>query len=237
MEHILTNEPISDHYTVGSILLGETNLYFYMYYTGRDVYKITYISNYPILLNTRISDIGKLLTSHYQTSNLKFKNVCGINAERICGSMHTPGVKFGIIFIHNWMPKNVENIELIESEYGKSTTSIGASYHAISYAEITMDGNTLYVAIETTICPIQFYVGNTMEELTTIICERYQCLDFYITFNCDNWFFDFSNTKFSRIGRGNKNKRIRIKTHKIFKKKNKHSKKKYIYKKRSVLQH
>jgi hypothetical protein len=225
------------------IQIDGTKLYYTMHNTFGTGYIITSISNYPIELNSKISDIVKLLKPLYSSSKVKFSNVCGINAENVCSTLSKPGgVKFGILFIYEFIfPRNEVNIAKIEPIYGSSNASIGASYHALSYTEIEIDGNTLHVAIDTTICPfIQFYVGNTIEELTTLICERYQCIKFYITFDCNNWYFEFSK-HYTILGRGkgkkykkyqknksHKTKWMRRKTYKIFKKKNKLSKKRSL---------
>jgi len=220
METILKPEtiPIPTPFTLtikSNLRIGITNLYYNIYRTRETRYIITYISEYPIALDSKIYDIVDLIRPHYKTTNIAYSNVCGPNTEYICSNIHIPEVRFGVLSIYDWMPEYNKNMKIIELIYGNPNYSIGATYHALSYAKIRIDTNILYVAIETTIChpyQLQFYVGNTMEELTTIICERYQCTKFYITFDCNDWFRNITNEYIRDpfLGFGNK----KSKTHK-----------------------
>jgi hypothetical protein len=254
MEHILTPETIIENYTPPPpppisiykphIRIDDTNLYYTFHNTRGIHYMTTSISNYPSEVDAIISDIAILLKPLYSLSKLRFSNVCGINSENVCSALSKPGgFKFGILFIYNFIfPTNEVNIAKIESLYGGTNTTIGVSYHALSYTEIIIDGNKLYIAIDTTICPyIQFYVANTSQELTTIICDRYQCNNFYITYDCVDWQYNFTDNIVLGRGKGkkyqknksHKTKWMRRKTHKIFKNKNKNKnskKKRSFYK-------
>ena len=118
--------------------------------------------------------------------------MCGANAEFICKNVKIDGIKFGKIIITEWVTRNRENLQIIESVYGKTILNIGATYHALVYLEITFEDKIHYVAIETTICEpykLQFCVGSDYNELENTIKIRYQCSDFKISFDCDkNWY-------------------------------------------------
>jgi hypothetical protein len=190
---------------------------------NKDKYIITYIEEYNILLDTYLNNIFNIIFPHYDAGALSYSNVCGDNAEFICNKLKNTRLEAGKIIItewvtKNWVIKNEELIETIESVYGRIGTTIGSSYHALAYLTVIIEKTNYYVAIETTICvpyKLQFYVGSNKEEFEKIITTRYQCSNFKISFDCDKSWQDIA------YNRGGKNK----KTKKQKNKKNKKTKK------------
>jgi len=176
-----------------SIIIGDTLL---NYKTNQNKYIITYINeNYNPVLDTYLDNIFVSISSHYRTRKLLYNNVCGSNAEFICKNLKIDGLILGKIIITNWITRDYEIIETIKSVYGLIGISIGASYHALAYLEITIEETKYYVAIETTSCvpyKLQFYVGSNKEEFEKIINTRYQCSNFKISFDCDKSWIDIA---------------------------------------------
>ena len=169
-----------------SITIGDTLL---NYKTNGNKYIITYIApHYNAVLDTYLDKIFGDIFPLYDSRKLMYGNVCGANAEFICKSLKIDGLKLGKIIITDWVIKNDKQIEQIKSVYGPINITIGSSYHALAYLEVTIEGTPYYVAIETTSCvpyKLQFYVGNNEDEFENIINTRYQCSKFKISFECD----------------------------------------------------
>jgi hypothetical protein len=169
-----------------SITIGDTLL---NYKTSGDKYIITYINpHYNVVLDTYLDNIFRDIFPFYNSSKIVHSNVCGANSEFICKNLKIDGLTLGKIIITDWVIKNDEKIEIIKSVYGPIGITIGASYHALAYLEVTIEGTTYYVAIETTSCipyKLQFYVGSDKGEFEKIINTRYQCSNFKISFDCD----------------------------------------------------
>ena len=172
-----------------SITIGDTLL---NYKKNENKYIITYIEEYNTLLDTYLNNIFNSIFPHYDTRALSYSNVCGDNTEFICNKLKKTGLEAGKIIItdwvtKNWVIKNDELINTIESIYGPIGITIGASYHALAYLTVIIEETNYYVAIETTICvpyKLQFYVGSNKEEFEKIIKTRYQCSNFKISFDC-----------------------------------------------------
>ncbi len=165
----------------------------------------------------------------YNSRKLFHSNVCGTNAEYICKTLKIDGLKIGKIIITDWVKsiyQNKENLQSIESVYGSTLLTIGASYHALVYLEITIMEKKYYVAIETTICEpykLQFYLGNSEAELKRIIKIRYQCNDFKISFDCEKSWDDIAyNGGKRKTNKMRKNKQRKKKQTKKKKKPKKH---------------
>jgi hypothetical protein len=137
-----------------------------------------------------------LIFPFYSLRKLQHSNTCGPNAEFICKNVNIDGHNFGMLIITDWIsPIKKEVLDSIESVYGPIIVSIGASYHALAYLEITIDTQIFYIAIETTICEpykLQYYIGNTHEELAQILQVRYQCNGFKISFDCNKQWWDIA---------------------------------------------
>ena len=209
-----------------SITLGDTLL---NYKKNENKYIITYIEEYNTLLDNVINDIFVSIFPHYG-KNLWYSNVCGANAEFICKKLklNLNELKLGKIIINDWVTKNDKLLETIESVYGNIGVTIGASYHALAYLTVLIEGTKYYVAIETTSCvpyKLQFYVGSNENEFNQIIKTRYQCNDFKISFDCDKSWTDiiYSGGK-KRKTKKRKNKKTE-KTKKPKKQKNRKTKK------------
>ena len=188
-----------------SITLGDKTLH---YETNENKYIISFITAYNEGLNAYIDIIFNKIFPLYNSRKLEYLNVCGANAEFICKNVKIDGIKFGKIIITEWVTRNRENLQIIESVYGKTILNIGATYHALVYLEITFEDKIHYVAIETTICEpykLQFYIGTNEEEFKTIIQNRYQCSDFKISFDCEKNWIDIAY----RGGKRNKTKKIK----------------------------
>lgn len=115
-----------------------------------DMYIATFISDikndiYPIL-----EAICNFIFPQYASRNLQYANVCGPNATYICNKKaelirQIRGLeKVGKIYISDvaepdhWKHSQITeaNRKLIESVYGNTYGSIGASYHALVYFKI-----------------------------------------------------------------------------------------------------
>lgn len=145
-------------------------------------------------------------------SGLTYGNRCGPNAAIISKVLIEQGMNSPILLIRSWTkPPNPAVISDIESVYGVTTLSIGAIYHSLGYVEITIEDRTFYIAIETNIPgPMQFYVGNSMAELTQIIKARYQCIEFIIRTDTEKeWYETSAHDKI--YGGKRKNKRRKTK--------------------------
>ena len=168
-----------------AIVIGDTKLF---YKTVESKYIITYIDEYDANINTFIERIFDVIFPLYDLNKLAYSNVCGANAEYICENLKIPGIKFGKIIITEWInPENKENINTIESIYGPIGITIGASYHALAYLEITIRDKIHYIAIETTSCnpyKLQFYIDANETNFKKIIKTRYQCANFKHSFDC-----------------------------------------------------
>ncbi len=188
-----------------SITLNEYTL---NYKSNEYKYIITFVSEYDITLDTYLDRIFNYVFPLYE-SHLRYSIVCGNNAEYICKNLQKMMdniTNIGKIIIVNWIPKNTEIFNKIESVYGHIGISIGASYHALAYLEI----GPYYVAIETTSCipyKLQFYVANNKEEFTNIIKSRYQCIDFKVSFDCEKDWISISYSGGKKIKTKNKNKK------------------------------
>ena len=171
-----------------SITIGDTLL---NYKTNENKYIITYIKEYNTGLDGHINNIFDRIFPHYATRALMYKNVCGANAEFICKNLKIDGLTIGKIIIVNWVINDTQ-ITSIEMVYGPIGLTIGAGYHALGYLTVVIEETTYYIAIETTSCvpyKLQFYVGSNEEEFEQIIKTRYQCSNFYISFDCEiPWF-------------------------------------------------
>jgi len=172
-------------------------------------YITTYISDYSEAVDTILDRVFNAIFPFYESRKVIYSNVCGANAEYICKHLKIDGVELGKIIITNWKRRNVEVFQLIASVYGPIRVTIGASYHALVYLEIIIDGDAKYqVAIETTICEpykLQFYVGTNEEEFEKIIQTRYHCFDFKISYDCEKKWEDIAY----RGGRKRKTRRRR----------------------------
>jgi hypothetical protein len=77
-------------------------------------------------------------------------------------------------------------MEKINKTYGSSELLINIGYHALPYLEIL----NYHIAVETNVSypyKLQFYVGETYEELKHILTARYLCVSFKITQDLENW--------------------------------------------------
>ena len=91
--------------------------------------------------------------------HLNHSNVCGVNSEYICKNVKINQHKPGKIIITDWNNNETSDIlESIQAVYGETELSIGATYHALSYFENTINSKTFYIAIETTICEPYIYI-------------------------------------------------------------------------------
>lgn len=184
-----------------AIVIGDTTLFCK---TVESKYIITYIDEYDTDIDDDIERIFDAIFRLYDSNKLAYANVCGANAEYICKNVKIPGIKLGKIIITNWINTIEENINTIESIYGPIDITIGASYHALAYLEITKNGKKYYVAIETTSCnpyKLQFYIDADENNFTNIIKTRYQCIDFICSFECDKIWWEIA-----RVG-GKKSKK------------------------------
>ena len=188
------------------------------YKTNRDKYIITSIDEiHSAELDTYLDDIFNFVFPFYSSRKLQHSNVCGNNAEFICKNLKTTGLipTLGKIIIVNWIDRNNATLGTIESVYGPRGVTIGSSYHALAYLEVTVKETTYYIAIETTICTpykLQFYVGSNREDFETIIKSRYQCSDFKISYDCDKSWTEIAYRGGKR--RKTKNKKRKQKTRK-----------------------
>jgi hypothetical protein len=180
-------------------------------------YVITYfVSNgYKPEITSIIDNLFNKIYPEYDTGKLKYSNVCGINTEKICESIKDIGFA-GKVFITDWVKYDdnfTENKKSIENVYGNNNDVLMASYHALPFFEITLHRENYYVAIETVICTpykLQFYVGNTYEELEEILKVRYQCKSVELTGNCNEaWYL---HIKPSKKGGNKRNKTKRKKS-------------------------
>lgn len=176
-----------------SIRIGEIIL---NYKTNEKKYIVTYIgADYNEALDTYLNKIFNGIFPFYNSRKLEYSNVCGANAEFICQNLKIDGLKLGKIIITEWVERNHENLERIESLYGPIGITIGASYHALAYLEVIIEKTKYFVAVETTICEtykLQFYVGSNIDEFETIIKTRYQCSEFKISFDCKQSWMDIA---------------------------------------------
>ena len=172
-------------------------------------YIITYISH--ILTSNVFALFKEIFTSFfplYSSGKLEYKNVCGPNADYICKNIKIRDKSFGKIIITDWLKTdNRATISYIESIYGSAPLTIGASYHALSYIEIAVDEKIYYIAIETTNCifyKLQYYIGESAEELKTILKARYQCKDYKISYDCDKSWMEIAWPHMYKGGSGKK---------------------------------
>ena len=167
-----------------------------LYITKDNRYIITYISDYDNSLDTYLENLFTQIFSFYSSGHLNHSNVCGVNSEYICKNVKINQHKPGKIIITDWNNNETSDIlESIQAVYGETELSIGATYHALSYFENTINSKTFYIAIETTICEpykIQYYVGNTKDELKEIIQIRYCCKSFKISDDCEKSWTDIA---------------------------------------------
>ena len=186
------------------------------YKTNSDKYIITYTSPYNENLNIILDNLFNTIFPYYSLSNksgdplLQYVVMCGPNARFICNLLKdSEGIISGKIIIINWItPQNIEVIKTIESVYGFVHNTIGASYHALVYLEINIDNIIYYIAIETVkFIPykLQFFIGNSKEDLEKIIKLCYQCIDFYINFECNKSWMEIAYT-------GGKSGKVKIKS-------------------------
>lgn len=182
-----------------SIKIGTTTL---KYITNGDRCIITYLNNYNTDLTVYLQNIYKLVIPFYKDKKMKHDITCGDNSDYICNNVKIDGHRFGKIIMNKWVVVDDWNnrradskiISIIESVYGNSSCSIGASYHALSYIEIEINNNPYFIAIESTIRKpyiLQYYVGESEDELKTILKARYQCIRYRITEDCSKakmWF-------------------------------------------------
>jgi hypothetical protein len=183
---------IGNSISIGSNILNyktNGNKYIITYVPGAGAYNTYTVDTYLNMIFDRIFPF-------YDSRKLFHSNVCGANAEYICKTLKIDGLKIGKIIIADWVEqihKKKEILQSIESVYGSTLLTIGASYHALVYLDITIMEKKYYVAIETTICEpykLQFYLGNSEAELKRIIKIRYQCNDFKISFDCKKHWID-----------------------------------------------
>jgi hypothetical protein len=186
-----------------------------------DKYIITYTHAYNSEVDEYLERIFNGIFPLYDSRRLQFSNTCGDNAEYICKNLKISGVKLGKIIITEFIG-NIRDTAIyrdIESVYGNNIFAMTSHYHALVYLEITID-KTYYIAIETTICKpykLQFYIGNNMEELTSILKTRYHCKEFKISYDCDK--------SWDEIAYGRGGKKQKTKKQKTKKQKNKKTKK------------
>ena len=165
-----------------------------------DTYIVTYTTDYPeddmdYVLELLYDDFSLL----YKKKILGYGNVCGTNAENVCNILiEKDAINYrgllkekGKIIITDWdYSKPATNIDTISSVYGRQAFVIQAHYHALAYVEINLfddPSKYFYCAIETTSCvpyKLQFYIGNSKEDLREILKIRYQCNDVNFT-KCD----------------------------------------------------
>jgi len=160
-------------------------------------YIITYITDYNTDIDTYLHDIFQQLLNFYRVGSLFHSNRCGENATLACNKLRlepneTTAFRIGRIFIVDWDTLNLYSdprFKVIAPIYGNGGgTTIGATYHSLLYIEIMIEGQTTYIAVETASCHIytlQYYVGNTPEELEEILKARYLCKGYRITYECD----------------------------------------------------
>ena len=213
-----------------SIVQIGTNIF--KYKKNEDKYIITYDADYHDKLNTYIDNIFNAIYPMYDENKLKYANICGDNAKYVCNNLKIDGIKNGKIIIMNWVqPEIKKNLTQIESVYGPIGITIGASYHALVYLEITIEEQKYYIAIETTTCipyKLQFYIGTNISEFTRIIKHRYQCNNFKISSDCDKYWYSIATdnniadnsggkkhkTLKTKGKKKKKNKKVKVKTHK-----------------------
>ena len=169
-----------------SIKIGDTLLKYKI--NEVDNYIITYVNDFDEELDMFLNKLYHHIHRHYKDKKINYSNMCGSNTEFICNyfnALHIDGLKLGKIIITDW-DVNKTMLDNIETVYGIKGTTIGSSYHALVYLEVSK----FYVAIETTkekSCRynLQFYVGSSIKEFERIIKARYQCSNFKISFDCN----------------------------------------------------
>ena len=196
---------------MSSVTLGDITLNYQVF--DETKYMVTYLSDVTNALGA-IHEIFNTLNPLYKSKMLVHSNHCGDNATTMCTMFKEHFSVSSIIFITKWKRDNEPIISVIESVYGPTCQSIGVAYHALGYVEVIIEGRTFYIAIETNIwrpVKIQFYVGTSMEELVEIIKARYQCINFFVTDDCDHW--PYAASAGDKIyGGKRKDKRIKTKT-------------------------
>jgi len=214
---------------MSELVIGGTQLFYKV--EGRNDYIITYITDYNTDIDTYLYDIFQQLSNFYTLGSLFHSNRCWENATFACNKLRlepneTTDFKIGRIFIVDWDTSNLYSdprYHIIAPIYGNGGgTTIGASHHSLLYVEITIEGQTTYIAIETASCHIytlQYYVGNTPEELEEILKARYLCKGYRITYECNKPYYE---VMYSNTSRGLKRRKYKG-TNKLkrFKKKNK----------------
>jgi len=156
------------------------------YLINKNKYIVTYIYYYDDSVNFYLDRAFNYIYSLYSIGVLQYSNVCGDNVENVCKKLNINGINVGKIIITDWIiDQNKKDLDTIKLIYGPIICTINASYHALVYLEIIVNNNITYAAIETTSCyphKLQFYIGKTKEELSTIVKLRYQCNDYYISY-------------------------------------------------------
>lgn len=188
-----------------SFELGDTKLY---YRENSYKYIITYISSYDSDVTTYLGKIYDEINNLYNHKRFQYPTSCGNNAEYICKNLNMRGVKVGKIIITDWNKhKKKVDLRTIVSIYGEIGITINSSYHALVYLEIKIKDIRYYVAIETTSYTpyrLQFYIGDTSINLSTIIKKRYQCNSFDISFKCGKYWWNIANESKNSDGKSKK---------------------------------
>lgn len=164
-------------------------------------YRVTSINPYDtnIYIYQFINIIADKIYDFIIDEKIKTSNDCGKNSQFLCTYLRTYLRKkmeenyirdfdIGRLIIVNW-EINDREIQKIEQIYGTTRSSIGRTYHELSYLKVSFEGVNYHIAIETTSRPLQFYVGTDID-FEKLIQLRYQCEKFFITDSCDAFYRD-----------------------------------------------
>lgn len=162
-------------------------------------YIVSYMNNYPEGLVEKM--YNTIQPMYDRTFKLVYSNLCGPNSKYVCQYFREKRLanetSMIIISDNDWKyspsnKKREQNMKKIYNTYGPSGLLINISYHAIPYIQIMSETDEIiyHIAIETNISypyKLQFYVGQTYEELSYILTARYLCISFKIVEDLDNW--------------------------------------------------
>jgi hypothetical protein len=169
-----------------SIKLGDVTLFYKITETASVKYITTFINDNPIL-DEFILFLATFIVPFYSTRYIKRVNACDSNSKFLCEELNekmelNDKIAVGRLIIINW---DIDNQQLneIKKKYGETSHSIGRTHHVLLYININIEDTIYCIAVET-IPFLQFYVG-TPTDFETIIKKRYQCQDYFITYDCD----------------------------------------------------
>jgi hypothetical protein len=188
-------------------------------------YVICFLDNIDNNIETYINQLFyTIYPSFYNSGTLKYDNCCGNNAISLCNEFNSNNdVKSGRVILYRWANYSKLDIDNITKIFGSTSLRIGATYHALGYLEVQIDGKNYHIAIETTIetpYKLQFYVGKSKKELDVVLSARYLCDKYAITYDCDIFFTDvIANANIKNGGKNKKkNKTSKIRYYKSHKK-------------------